>query len=287
MSQRYSQEEMRRYWRLHAHQWADLDRSADPEGLTNVCYNGAPLWLNRFAARCQRATFLTLLAQMPPLKGLRVLDVGCGTGRWSRLLSEGGARVVGIDLQPETLRDDQVRLPACRFVEMSADLLGLARGRFDLVTSVTVIQHMPPEVQSAALSEMRRVLVDGGRLLMLEHTQDQGMHVFAHPRQEWVRLAEATGFRLDRCVPYDFAPLVHALRRFAATAHGASAEGKVPVERFVARFKSAAGSGGIGRRAYRGALRLATAASWPLEPLLEKTAPAAWAHHVGLLFTAV
>jgi SAM-dependent methyltransferase len=276
---------MRSYWRLHARQWAGLDRAADPEGLTNVCYNGAPLWLNRFAARCQVAAFQDLAGDLA-LRDRRVLDVGCGTGRWSRLMTEQGARVVGIDLQPETLRDDRRRLPSCRFVEMSADSLGFASGRFDLVTSVTVIQHMPPAAQAAALSEMRRVLVDGGRLLILEHTRDQGLHVFAHTTEEWVRLAVAAGFRLDRSVPYDFAPLVYLVRRAASTARGAQPGGKIPVERYVARFRSAGDSGGLARRAYRAVLHAATAASYPIEPMMRRVAPASWAHHVGLLFTA-
>jgi SAM-dependent methyltransferase len=278
---------MRSYWRLHARQWADLDRGADPEGLTNVCYNGAPLWLNQFAARCQVAAFMDLAGDVAPLRDRRVLDVGCGTGRWSRLMTEQGARVVGIDLQPETLRDDRRRLPSCRFVEMSADFLGFASGRFDLVTSVTVIQHMPPSAQAAALSEMRRVLVDGGRLLILEHTRDQGPHVFAHAPEEWIRLAAAAGFRLDRSVPYDFAPLVYVVRRAASTARGAGAGGRIPVERYVARFRSAGEARGLARRAYHALLRAATAASYPIEPVMRRVAPASWAHHVGLLFTAV
>ena len=194
--------------------------------------------------------------------------------------------MVGIDLQPESLRDDRVRLPACRFVEMSADMLGLASGRFDLVTSVTVIQHMPPEAQTAALAEMRRVLVDGGHLLILEHVRDRSLHVFAHSEQEWVRLAAAAGFRLERSIPYDFAPLVHALRRIATAARGTTAEERTPVDRYVARFKTGAGSGGLARGAYRGLLRAATMGSYPLEPLMTRIAPASWAHHVGLLFTA-
>src|SRR5258706_2793033 len=107
----YTSDEMRRYWRLHSRIWSDLDREEDPEGLTNVCFNGSPLWLNRFAAHCQRKTVDRLLESVPDLRGLQALDVGCGTGRWSRLLSARGALTTGIDLQPEALRENQRRIP--------------------------------------------------------------------------------------------------------------------------------------------------------------------------------
>lgn len=290
MQQDYSPEEMRRYWRTHSSLWSDLDREADPEGLTNVCFNGAPLWLNRFAAHCQRKTFLHLLKQAGPVTGLRALDVGCGVGRWSRLLTAMGARVTGIDLQPETLRDNMKRIPGCRFVEMSADALAFPSGSFDFATSVTVLQHMPWEIQDAALIEVRRVLVPGGLFLILEGTRDRGGHVFCHPAEDWREKAARAGFRLESSRPYDFAPLVYGLKnasqRYWETRGGREA-GKVPVEEYVARFREGPEAGGSLRRLYRFLLRGATAASYPLEPLLVRVAPGAWAHHVGLVLRAV
>src|SRR5258706_13174405 len=42
-----------------------------------------------------------MLEQCSDVEGLRVLDLGCGEGRFSRMVAERGARVTGIDLTPE------------------------------------------------------------------------------------------------------------------------------------------------------------------------------------------
>jgi len=286
MSTGYTPEEMRRYWRQHSRLWTRLDRTRDPEGLTNVCYNGAPLWLNRFAARCQRRAFVDLLGSVGPLQGRKALDVGCGTGRWSRLLAEAGASVTGIDLQPETLRDNRARLPACRFVEMSADTLGLASGSFDLVVAVTVLQHLPDESQALALSEIRRVLAPGGRVLLLEAARERGPHVFGNTTSEWIRRAGDAGLGLERALPYDYAPLLHSLRDLAIRIRAPRREDLPPVEEYVARFPKADRSRGLARSAFWLAMRMATIVSYPLEPICAATAPATLARHVGLLLRA-
>jgi len=52
---------------------------------------------------------MVVLSLLPPVSGRRVLDVGCGTGRYMRLVAALGAQVMGIDLSPAMLsraRDD-------------------------------------------------------------------------------------------------------------------------------------------------------------------------------------
>jgi SAM-dependent methyltransferase len=281
---------MRRYWREHSRLWRDLNREEDPEGLTNVCYNGAPLWLNRFASKCQKETFARLLEKTGPVAGKVVLDVGCGVGRWSSLLAGMGASVRGIDLQPETLADNRTRFPECRFFEMSADSIAFASGSFDMAVSVTVIQHMPPEVQEAAIREVRRVLKPGGWYLLLEGVADRGPHVFSRDTCGWIAQAASSGFEAVAVIPYDFAPLIYALRSASGRIHaGSSGNGGAlaPVEEYVARFRNASRARGAARRAYRMLLRAATALSYPLESLLLRIGPAGMAHHAGILLRAV
>src|SRR5437764_1431615 len=68
--------------------------STDP--LAAVCYPAAPPWFNRFYAHFQLRTVARMLGDLP-LRGARALDVGCGSGRWTRWLAERGAEPVGID----------------------------------------------------------------------------------------------------------------------------------------------------------------------------------------------
>ena len=281
---------MRRYWREHSRIWHDLDRTHDPEGLTNVCFAGAPLWLNRFASRCQIRTFLSLSESLGGLSGRRVLDVGCGVGRWSRLMSGFGAKVTGIDLQSETLRDNRTSMQGCRFVEMGAESLAFASKSFDLATSVTVLQHLPDEIQNAAITEIRRVLVDGGAFLLLEGTKDRGAAVFSHREDWWCAKARAAGFELERSEHYDFAPLIYGLKLVALklrSAGGANGGRPAEAEQYASRMREGLEARGLPRKVYRMLLHAATLASYPIEPAMMRLAPAGWAHHVGLLLRAV
>ncbi len=287
MHRTYTAEEMRRYWRVHSKLWVGLDREADPEGLTNVCYSGAPLWLNRFASACQHRVVGKLLERMGGVAGLSVLDIGCGVGRWSGLMSALGGDVTGIDLQAETLVDNRRRFPACRFLEMTADSLALRAESFDVAVSVTVIQHMPDDAQEAALSEIRRVLRAGGCLVLLEGTRDRGSDVFARPIRGWIDLARRFGLEADTVLPYDYSPLIYGLRRLAGVVRergGSGGDPSMPVEQYIARYRGGSTARDPARKAYEAALHAATLASYPLERLLAAIGPASASHHVGILF---
>jgi len=92
----------------------------DPDGLNNVCQSGAPLQVNRYYARSQRRIYGALLAAcLPAQHGSRALDVGCGAGRWSRLMATSGFEVTGIDLQEDVLRQNRARYPHVRFERSS------------------------------------------------------------------------------------------------------------------------------------------------------------------------
>jgi ubiquinone/menaquinone biosynthesis C-methylase UbiE len=106
--------------------------------------------------------------------GGRVLDVGCGVGRWSRRLAARGAQVVGVDLS-STMVDEASRRTAaaglsssCRFTEGDVTQLSLGE-RFDSILAVTVLQHvLDPDCWRDALHALRAHLRTGGRLVALE-----------------------------------------------------------------------------------------------------------------------
>src|SRR6266516_2925008 len=62
-----------------------------------------PPWYNRYFAGVQRKAFQRALSHCGDLAGASVLEIGCGTGRWSRLLRDLGAHVVAIDLSEEAI----------------------------------------------------------------------------------------------------------------------------------------------------------------------------------------
>lgn len=84
-----------------------------------------------------------------PLKGQRVLDVGCGGGILSDAMERSGAEVLGIDLAAKSLRVAQLhaleaQTPGVTYREISAEALAVEQpGAFDAVTCMEMLEHVP------------------------------------------------------------------------------------------------------------------------------------------------
>ncbi len=94
----------------------------------------------------------------------RALDVGCGEGRFCRMLRQRGIDTVGLDPTPALLARARARDAGGTYVEGVAEQLPFDDGAFDLVVSYLTLIDIP-DVQ-AAISEMARVLAPGGTLLI-------------------------------------------------------------------------------------------------------------------------
>ena len=217
---RFDSDQAREYWRVHYGRRAAVDLDADTDGLDNVCHPGRPLWLNRYYARFQEVVFRKLLEAAPaPSARPKARDVGCGAGRWCRLLSSQGYEVTGVDLQEDLLVRNRQRTPEVRFVSGSLQEFSSA-SPFDLITTVTVLQHNPPEDQDRMIAHMRRLLVQGGHALVLENISDQDVHVFANTIEGWTDRFARAAFRRKQIRRYDFSPLLRADRFIALSARG-------------------------------------------------------------------
>ena len=94
----------------------------------------------------------------------RALDVGCGEGRFCRMLRAEGIEAVGID-PARSLIDRARALDAGGDYRVeAAEALGFEDGAFDLVVSYLSLIDIPDA--GAAIGEMARVLAPGGRLLI-------------------------------------------------------------------------------------------------------------------------
>jgi len=111
-----------------------------------------------------------LLRILAPKSGEQVLDVGCGQGYFSRLISEAGAKVVGIDIGSELVKLAKEQGSGNEnYLVLSAEkMTGLQDKRFDAAICVLALQNM--KNFSAAVLEISRVLKNNGRcVLVLNH----------------------------------------------------------------------------------------------------------------------
>lgn len=104
------------------------------------------------------------------VRGLRVLDVGCGEGYCTReLKSRGSAHTVGLELSGEMIRlaREQEETLAQGIDYRSGDVreLPFEDASFDLVTAVFVFNYLDAQGCGAALREIHRVLCPDGQLV--------------------------------------------------------------------------------------------------------------------------
>ncbi len=113
-----------------AHRWWDTESEFRPLHQIN------PLrldWINGLA----------------PLRGQRVLDVGCGGGILADAMARKGAEVLGIDLATKSLRVAQLhaleaQTPNVSYQEISAEALAQEQPMgFDIVTCMEMLEHVP------------------------------------------------------------------------------------------------------------------------------------------------
>jgi tRNA (uracil-5-)-methyltransferase TRM9 len=113
--------------------------------------------------------FARLLAWLPtPCQ--RVLDVGCGNGRFGHFLHENGitAEYVGVDFSPPLLHKAEQQQPGrfhARDLSQPGCLAGL--GRYDLLVCLAVMQHIPGRAnRQRLLAEMADCLAENGRIFL-------------------------------------------------------------------------------------------------------------------------
>lgn len=114
----------------------------------------------RRAERAERGLLGTLLADVPP--GSRVLDIGCGTGRFSRWLAESGYRVVGVDRSMPMLAAAQ-RRSSGPWVQGDAQALPIRDGACAAAIFVTALEFVPDPLiavrEALRVAEWRVVIV--------------------------------------------------------------------------------------------------------------------------------
>jgi SAM-dependent methyltransferase len=213
-----SPDEMAAYYK-QVHRYS-LAQSPDDE-LDPVMRPGGTRWANRFRDYAHRLgmkkAFAYLESQWGSLSNRSVLDLGCGRGRWVREYSSRGAQVTGVDISPEAIELIAKEIPQHRFLCQDIARLTVPASTFDVVNSVTVLQHLPEKAQRTLLPLIEKSLKPGGYLVLLENLVDYSVHVYSHPMSEWVDMVRATGLKLSWSAGSNFEVLLRGLSSLANT----------------------------------------------------------------------
>lgn len=203
--------------------WTDVAHSyghSDTEGLAPVLHPGAPLWFNQLIDAAQFRAVLRAFDLATLQSGARILDVGCGTGRWLRRYEVMGFHPTGIDATLPMLSLARKNRTFSSLVAGESFRLPFADCAFDGVSDITVVQHIPYVSQPQALSEMLRVLKPGGRLVLMELIRGKGAHIFPRAPQDWIRQTLSCGASLITWFGQEFMLIDRAFVNLAQTLSG-------------------------------------------------------------------
>jgi len=113
----------------------------------------------------RRAEMIAAGAHLTP--GMRVLEVGCGTGMFTEIFARRGIRIVAVDISPDLIEKAQARHLPSEQVTFMAKPLEQCEGdsTFDAVIGSSVLHHLEIEV---AIAKIFQLLRPGGRMSFAE-----------------------------------------------------------------------------------------------------------------------
>ncbi len=149
---------------------------------------GIPGWRDLVAVRLADQAYegqrLARLEQAMdrPVRGLRLLNVGCGTGGFNVMAERAGATTCGVDADPEAVAIAAARVRGRRLLCALAESLPFADQSFDIIYCFSTLEHVQDPRQ--AVHEMVRVLRPGGVLYL--HAPNRWACFEGHYKVFWV-----------------------------------------------------------------------------------------------------
>jgi len=151
--------------------WMTDDSAERYDTQVEVLFNGTANAVRRQALPQLREAFTGR-----DQRKLRLLDLGCGTGRFLDSVKQVWPRlpIIGLDMSEAYIRHakrELKRWPRIRFIVGKAEALPLPDNNQDAVTSIFLVHELPPKIRRRVLSECARVLKPGGRLVLIDSLQ--------------------------------------------------------------------------------------------------------------------
>jgi ubiquinone/menaquinone biosynthesis C-methylase UbiE len=120
-----------------------------------------------------------LVAALRGRKGARLLDVGCGTGRFLRQihLALPEAKLYGVDLSPYYLHEAErtlAQIPGVALLAENGEAMPIQSGSMAAAVSTFLCHELPHDVRRRVLREIQRTLAPGGTLVLVDSLQRDG-----------------------------------------------------------------------------------------------------------------
>jgi len=147
---------------------------------------------------CEHQTILPLLLKYLPKDG-RILESGCGLGRWVFYLQQRGFKLTGIDLARPAVAMAKAYDPAVPILLDDVIQSQFPDGSFDAAISLGVVEHFE-EGPQRALAELRRVLKHNGLLLISVPVQNTLRRLFTNRLKDlyrWLRRRQGMSFTFE------------------------------------------------------------------------------------------
>jgi len=260
----------------------------DVSGFAPILHPLAPLWFNQLIDKLQFRALRRALALAGVPCGGWFLDVGCGTGRWVRRYGELGFSAVGVDATIGMLRIARAQGTKAPLISGLAQSLPFADAAFDCLSDITVVQHIPYELQSKALQEMVRVIMPGGRMILVEvicgkdpHIEKDS-HVFPRQPRDWISEVEHCGASLVEWFGQEFLLADRLCVRLAQTLFGRSSDLVKQVQ--STSYHSSSRKFSVAHHVYWLLRHITVLFSVWVEPAVARICPAALATHGVFVF---
>ncbi len=138
--------------------------------MSRVPYQRCARWYDTLIEPFNKGLRQIGLEMCPPSQGMRVLDVGCGTGTHLDLYQLGGCQVFGIDSSKAMLDMARQKLGQRATLHLgNAAEMPYEDKFFDLILITLVLHEMPNTVRSAVVREIKRIVKPGGQILVIDY----------------------------------------------------------------------------------------------------------------------
>lgn len=132
-----------------------------------------------------------------------VLDVGCGTGKLVEYLKKCGFEAIGCDKELQAVITSK-KMNNIRVVHGSATKLPFKNNSFDIITSISVIEHLTPREVEKFIAESKRVLKPNGYIFIV--TPNYATPIRLIQKEKWFGYSDPT--HINFYTPKSFAKIL-------------------------------------------------------------------------------